>query len=98
MHDLWIEQVKHFFVVDLQEAHEDRVVPRRVRGLHLFDAPEKLVDAPLRDAEVFVLVARRARLALPHVTPLHRVSLARAGLTVSENCSVVALRHKDSPG
>ena len=58
LHDLRIEQVKDFLVVDLQEADKDVVVARRLGLLHLFDARKKLFDAALRNADVFVVVAR----------------------------------------
>lgn len=38
LHDLRIEQVKDFLVVDLQEADEDVVVARWLGLLHLLDA------------------------------------------------------------
>ena len=47
LHYLWVEQVEHFFVIDLQKADEDAIVSWRIVGLHLLNAIEKLVDASL---------------------------------------------------
>ena len=93
--DLWIEQVEDLFIVNLQEADKDTVVACRLSLLHLFNPLVQLIDASLCDSTVTVArvidAARGDHTSTAHVTTFHSVGLARASLTIGENCTVVAL-------
>lgn len=96
LYDLRIEQVKHFLVIDLQETHEDAVDAIRLESFHFFNSGEELVDAALRDTNVFwvdlvLRESRRVDTTDPHIATLHCVSLARSSLTVGKNRAVIAL-------
>lgn len=53
LHNLWVEQVKDFLVVDLQKADKHAVMALRFHRFHLFDPREKLIDASLSYSNVF---------------------------------------------
>ena len=97
--DLWIEQVKDLFIVNLQEADKDTVVACWLSLLHLFNPLVQLIDASLCDSTVTVArvidAARGAHTSTAHVTTFHSVGLARTCLTICENCTMVALKFNE---
>ena len=91
LHYLRVEQVEYFFVIDLEEADEDAVVPRRIVCLHLLDPIEKLVYAALCQAEVLLADSWRGRSALTNIATFHRVGFAGACLTIRKDRSMIPL-------
>jgi len=57
LHNLWIEQIKNLFVVDLEEAAEDIVMARWFSLFHFFDPLVKLLNSSLSDTDAFSILS-----------------------------------------
>ena len=94
LHNLWIQQVEYFFVVDLQEADKDTVVASWFGSLHLLNSIVELVYASLGNANIIscaICIAPRRDSASSAISTLHREGLARASLSIGEDCPMVPL-------